>query len=155
VILTVGGLVGAPNRPAFDASRDRFFEHNNLSFERARAFTAADLSSLPQQTARVQDDKGAVLYSGPSLGDVLRVAGVTGDARSVRLSALDGYAAELAIADVHSQKWLLASEAEGKAFGIGDRGPLYAVRELPGNEKRTAEEDQKWVHSIYYIEAAR
>ncbi len=154
VILTIGGLVGATNRPALDASQDKFFHHNNISFQRARAFTNPDLSLLPQQTARVFDDTGAVLYRGPLLADILRVAEITSEAKSVRLYALDGYAAELPLQDVYSQKWLLASKAGGKAFGIGDRGPLYAVRELSGDGKRTADEDQKWVHSIYYIEVA-
>src|SRR5262249_20250418 len=150
-----GGLVGAPNRPAFDAAQDRFFNHNNISFQRARSFGVSDLSSLPQQTARVIGDAGAVLYRGPALTDILRVAEVTSEARSVRLFALDGYAAELPLQDVYDQKWLLASEAEGKPFGIGDRGPVYAVRQLTGDQKRTGDEDQKWVHSIYYIEVAR
>ena len=38
VVLTVGGLVGAPNRPPFDEKRDRFFQHNNLDFKQARAY---------------------------------------------------------------------------------------------------------------------
>ena len=40
VVLTVGGLVGVPNRPPFNEKKDRFFQHNNLEFQKARAYTS-------------------------------------------------------------------------------------------------------------------
>jgi hypothetical protein len=151
VVLTVGGFVGSPNRPPFDEKRDRFFQHNNLDFKQARAYTFADLQALPQQTAPVVEEGGAVLFKGPSLLDVLAAAKPASDAKTVRLSALDGYAAEIPLATVAKDGWVLAIEAGGNAFGIGDFGPLYTVRPLAG-EKRTNEEDAKWVFSLYYIE---
>ncbi len=152
VVLTVGGLVGSPNRKAFDAARDRFFDHNNLSFEKARAFALPDLLGLPQRTVTVKGDQGEAQYKGPLLRDVLEAASPPGDAKIARLSALDGYAAELPLASIKSQTWILAMEADGRAFGIGDFGPLYAVRQLAPGEKKTEEEGSKWVFSIYYIE---
>ncbi len=53
---------------------------------------------------------------------------------------------------VDAERWVLAVEADGNAFGIGDFGPLYAVRPLPAGEKKTEEEDARWVFSLYYIE---
>ena len=152
VVLTVGGLVGSPNRPPFDEKRDRFFQHNNLDFKQARTYTFADLQALPQQTAPVVEEGGAVLFKGPSLLDVLAAAKPASDAKTVRLSALDGYAAEIPLATVAKDGWVLAVEAGGNAFGIGDFGPLYTVRPLAAGEKRTNEEDAKWVFSLYYIE---
>ena len=38
-----------------------------------------------------------------------------------------------------------------RAFRIGDFGPLFAMRQLGPDEKKTAEEEAKWVHSLYYI----
>jgi hypothetical protein len=152
VVLTVGGLVGSPNRPPFMEKRDRFFQHNNLDFKQARAYTFADLQTLPQQGVPVVEEGDAVLFKGPLLQDVLAAAKPASDAKTVRLSALDGYAAEIPLATVAQDGWILAIEAGGNAFGIGDFGPLYTVRPLAAGEKRTSEEDAKWVFSLYYIE---
>ncbi len=152
VVLTVGGLIGAPNRPPFDAKRDRFFNHNNLGFNQARAFTFGDLLALPQQTVPLTEDGGETVFKGPLLSDILAAAKPLGDAKSVRLSALDSYAAEMTLETAKSERWVLAAEANGEAFGIGDFGPLYAVRPLPAGQKRTDEEEARWVFSLYYIE---
>jgi hypothetical protein len=152
VVLTVGGLVGSPNRPPFDAKRDRFFQHNNLDFKQARAYTFADLQALPQQAASVVEEGREILFKGPRLHDVLAAAKPASDAKTARLSALDGYAAEIPLATVERDGWVLAVEAGGDAFGIGDFGPLYTVRPLAAGEKRTDEEEAKWVFSLYYIE---
>jgi hypothetical protein len=152
VVLTVGGLVGAPNRSPLDGKRDRFFQHNNLDFKEARAYTFADLLALPQQSAPVVEKGGVILFRGPRLHDVLANANPASEAKTARLSALDGYAAEIPLATVAQDGWVLAVEAGGNAFGIGDFGPLYTVRPLAAGEKRTNEEDAKWVFSLYYIE---
>jgi hypothetical protein len=152
VVLTVGGLVGSPNRPPFDEKRDRFFQHNNLEFKQARTYTFADLQALPQQSAPVVEEGGVILFKGPRLHDVLAAAKPTSKAKTARLSALDGYAAEIPLATIAQDGWVLAVEAGGNAFGIGDFGPLYTVRPLAAGAKRTEEEDAKWVFSLYYIE---
>ncbi len=152
VVLTVGGLVGAPNRKPFDAKRDRFFYHNNLDFNQARAFTFADLLEFPQQTVPITEDSGETVYKGPLLQDVLALASPLSEAKTVRLSALDSYAAEMPLETAKAERWILALEADGNAFGIGDFGPLYAVRPLAPGEKKTEEEDARWVFSLYYIE---
>jgi hypothetical protein len=43
-------------------------------------------------------------------------------------------------------------ESDGKAFAIGDFGPLFSMRQLGRDEEKTGDEAAKWVHSIYYIE---
>lgn len=152
VVLTVGGLVGSPNRPPFNEKRDRFFQHNNLEFKVARGYTFADLAALPQEVVPVVEESGEILFKGPRLQDVLAAAKPLSEAKTARLCALDGYTAEIPLAAVDQEGWVLAVEAGGDAFGIGDFGPLYAVRPLAAGEKRTAEEDAKWVFSLYYIE---
>ncbi len=152
VVLTVGGLVGVPNRPPIDEKRDRFFHHNNLDFRQARAYTFADLLALPQQPVTVVEDSGEIVFTGPRLHDVLAAAKPPSEAKTARLSALDGYAAEIPLAAVDQEGWVLAVEAGGHAFGIGGVGPLYAVRPLAAGEKRTEEEDGRWVFSLYYID---
>ncbi len=152
VVLTVGGLVGAPNRQPFDEKRDRFFRHNTLDFREARAFTFGDLLALPQHSVPVVEEGDETLFRGPRLHDVLAAAQPLAGAKTVRLSALDSYAAELPLVAVEPEGWILALEAGGNAFGIGDVGPLFTVRPLAAGEKRSEEEDAKWVFSLYYIE---
>ena len=152
VVLTVGGLVGVPNRPPFNEKKDRFFQHNNLEFQKARAYASADLLALPQQVVPVVEESAEIVFKGPRLQDVLAAANPPSEAKTARLSALDGYAAEIPLVAVDQEGWVLAVEAGGHAFGIGGVGPLYAVRPLAAGEKRTEEEDAKWVFSLYYIE---
>ena len=151
-ILTVGGLVGAPNREPFDPERDRLFNHNNINFQKARAFSAGELAGLPKKTVTANSYGRDMAASGPLLHDVLAVAAPEAAAKTARLSALDGFAAEIALSDVEGQQWILAMEDNGQGLAIGALGPLYAMRQLGPDEKKTEEEEAKWVHSLYYIE---
>ncbi|MGO9172521.1 MAG: hypothetical protein ACLP7P_11225 [Rhodomicrobium sp.] len=152
VILTVGGLAGAPNRGALDPKRDRLFDRNNVSFQNARTFNAGELSALPHRTVESINYGIEMRCKGPLLHHVLAAANPAATAKTARLSALDGYAAELPLADILSQQWILAMESGGQAFALGNFGPLYAMRQLTPDEKKTDEEEAKWVHSVYYIE---
>jgi hypothetical protein len=152
VILTVGGLAGAPNRGPFDANRDRFFDHNNLSFKSARAFTEADLLRLPQHTVTAEVYGSGITATGPFLREVLAMTAPLSTAKTARFFALDGYGAEIPLADIQSQDWILATAIDGQPLTIGAFGPLYLMRQLPAGVKKTEEESDKWVHSLYYIE---
>jgi len=153
VVLTVGGLVGAPNRPPSEQKRDRLFYHNNIDFKQARAFSFGDLLQFSSVIATGLDAAGnAHIFKGPLLYDVLTAAMPLAEAKTARLSALDGFAVELALDAVYAERWVLALEADGNAFGIGDFGPIYLVRELPAGTKRTDEEEARWVFALYYIE---
>ena len=154
VILTIGGLVGAPNRGPFDSKRDRLFDHNNLSFEKARSFSAGELANFPPQSVNANIYGTEALAKGPRFQDVLAAVKPGGEAKTARLFALDGYGADIALTDIQSLIWILAMEANGRAFAIGDFGPLFAMRQLGPGEQKTEEEGAKWVHSLYYIELA-
>ncbi len=153
-VLTVGGLVGAPNRAPFDPERDRFFNHCNLAFKQARAFDAAALARLPQETVTADIYGKQAVCTGPRLHGVLAAANPLSEAKTARLTALDGYAAEIPLADIEDQQWILAMEANGQPVAIGDFGPLFAMRQLASKQAKTAEEEMKWVHSLFYIELA-
>jgi hypothetical protein len=154
VILTIGGLVDAPNRGPSDPRRDRLFDHNNLIFQKAHSFSAGELANFPPQIVEADFYGTHALARGPRLQDILGAAKPGGAARIARLFALDGYGAEIVLADIQRQSWILATEADGQAFAIGDFGPLFAMRQLGPNEKKTKDEEAKWVHSLYYIELA-
>jgi len=152
VILTVGRLVGAPNRGPLDPVRDRLFHANNIDFQKARIFSASELSDLMQETVSAVNYGLRMVGRGPLLQDVIAAASPEAAAKTVRLSALDGYAAEIPLSEVESQRWILATEADAKPFAMGDFGPLYAMRQLDPPENKPEEEEAKWVHSLYYIE---
>ncbi len=152
VILTVGGLVEAPNRGSLDPERDRLFHTNNISFQKARAFSAGSLAALPQHSVTAHHFGREIAGKGPLLHEILAAAAPHAAAKTARLSALDGYAAELALSDVKSQQWIAAMETDGKPHAIGDLGPLFAMRQLGPGERETQEEEAKWVYALYYIE---
>ncbi|WP_127078436.1 hypothetical protein [Rhodomicrobium lacus] len=153
VVLTVGGLVGAPNRPPLEQKRDRLFYSNNIDFKEARAFSYGDLLQFSQVIVTSLDEAGiAHVYKGPLLHDVLATALPPVEAKTARFSALDGFAAELSLDTVYSERWVLALEADGNAFDLGGFGPIYLVRELPAGTRRTEEEEARWVFALYYIE---
>jgi hypothetical protein len=151
-VLTVGGLIGSPNRGPLEPDLDRLFNHNNINFKKARFFTAGELSALPRKTVTANAYGRDLTASGPLLRDVLAAAAPDAAAKTARLSALDGYTVDLSLADVDAQQWILAMEDNGQGFAIGQFGPLYALRQLGPDEKKTEEEEAKWVHSLYYIE---
>jgi len=152
VILTVGGLIEAPNRGPFDPERDRLFNTNNISFERARAYNAGELAALPKHSVTAHHFGREMAGKGPLLHDVLATAAPDAAAKTARLFALDGYAAEIALPDIKSQRWILAVETDDRPLAIGDLGPLFAMRQLGGAERETEEEEAKWVYALYYIE---
>ncbi len=152
VVLTVGGLIGAPNRGPIDPKRDRLFDHNNLTFQKAHTFTVGELSRLNWQSVKAVIQGSDTLCKGPLLSSVLDAVSPLGSAKLARLSALDGYAAEIPLSDVKNQQWILAMEGDGRPFAIGNFGPLYSMRQLGPNETKTDEESAKWVYANYYIE---
>ena len=151
-ILTVGGLVGAPNRGALDPERDRLFNHYNITFQKARVFSAGELAGLPRKTVTANSYGRDMVASGPLLHEVLALAAPDATAKTARLTAIDGYNIEITLSDIEGQQWIVAMEDNGQGFAIGGLGPLYAMRQLGADEKKTEEEEAKWVHSLFYIE---
>jgi DMSO/TMAO reductase YedYZ molybdopterin-dependent catalytic subunit len=118
-------------------------------------WTASDWARLPRAEARVTDRQGqAVTYSGVSLCDVLRAAGVKlGEAAMpsreavasyVVVEAADGYRAVFALAELDPAQTdrviLLADRKDGRPLPAAE-GPLRVV--VPG-EKRPA----RWVRQV-------
>jgi DMSO/TMAO reductase YedYZ molybdopterin-dependent catalytic subunit len=118
-------------------------------------WTASDWARLPRTEARVTDRQGqAVTYSGVSLCEVLRAAGVKlGEtampsreavASYVVVEGADGYRAVFALAELDPAQTdrviLLADRKDGHPLPAAE-GPLRAV--VPG-EKRPA----RWVRQV-------
>lgn len=127
VVLTVTGNVEKPNRGPLDAFEDAVFSHLDVKFDKGFTFTLSDLKALPQKTVKVRypDWPREIEASGPSVVDVLKAASAEG--KKILVQANDGYAPEFAGEDISKDKMILALSADGKALGLGGRGPLWLL----------------------------
>jgi hypothetical protein len=127
VVLTVTGNVAKPNRGPIDAFEDAVFSHMDIKFDKAFTFTLSELKALPQKTIKVRypDWPREVEASGPSIVDVLKAA--TAEGKKILVQAIDGYAPEFTGEDIAKDKMILALSADGKALGLGGRGPLWLL----------------------------
>jgi hypothetical protein len=149
-LLTITGDIEKTNRGPFEAFSDGFLNHHGKTFERAFEFNGPALDAMPQQeiTANAEPWTKALAMRGPLLADVLAAAGATG--KPITVFALDGYGAAMTPEQIAAHRWVLATHADGKALGIGGRGPLWLVHDT-GSGKATAEQEGAWVWSVFHI----
>ncbi|AKZ64511.1 molybdopterin-dependent oxidoreductase [Herbaspirillum hiltneri N3] len=128
VLLTLTGAIGAGNRGALDPALDQMMAKQKLQFNRAHTFDFASLSALPQTTIKptLEYDNRQHVLSGPLLADVAHAAGASA-ARDVLLRAVDGYAVQVALADIRKYRFIVATHLDGKPIPLGGLGPLWAV----------------------------
>ena len=151
VILTVTGNVVLPTRAASSADVDKFFNFNDITFDKAAQFDAAALQALPQAMVNADFPKGGHVYQfeGPLLKDVLASIGATGDVVTIR--ALDGYAVDISLADAYAAGAVVALKRDGIPFAIGDFGPTHVVFPRADRADLANMNDDWWVWSIYHI----
>lgn len=90
-------------------------------------------------------------FTGVLVTDLLRVAGASPDATTLRITALDDYVAEIPIAD--AQRWpiMLATQTDGTPMAIEDKGPTRIV--YPADpEIDTLKTKDLWIWQITTIE---
>ena len=150
-VITVTGAIDNPNRGAFDEKADGFFAYHNVTFEKARTFTFAELEALGLQDFSVQYPNwpAAIAFRGPRLLDVLAAAGWSGD--KVLVQALDGYAFELDRASIEAGTFILALEADGQPLAIGGKGPAWLVFPLGSYPDQPADSDAGLVWAVFHI----
>lgn len=152
VVLTVAGAVDKPNRGPTDPFTDGFFGHHEIAFERAAEFDLAMLQAMGLHEARAGYPgwPGVSTFEGPLLADVLAAAGATG--RGLRAVALDGYAVDIAPADLEKFPVILAVKRDGRYLGLGGRGPIWVVyprEDFP--ELQQAKDDAALIWSVFVI----
>jgi hypothetical protein len=152
VVLTVAGDIGATNRGAYDDFEDGFFKHHERKFDKAAEFDLAMLEGLGMHEVTVTYDKWpkAARFEGPWLKDVLAAAGAAG--KDVAVLALDGFATEIAAADVDAYDWIVAVKRDGRYLGIGQRGPLWLVYARRDGKPIGEADEQRWPWAAFMIE---
>ncbi|MGH6737399.1 MAG: hypothetical protein ACRECX_15180 [Methyloceanibacter sp.] len=151
VVLTVGGLVGKPNRGPFDAKRDSLLASLKADFKHAFEFDRAMLLALPQGEVVAQPpefDKPAT-FSGPLLREVLGFI----EAAKVKTSfvAADGYAGFVMPEDIDGSDWILALSADGKPLGIGQQGPIWLLNTRAEGKGPRDDHRGHWVWAVVYM----
>ncbi len=131
-LLTVSGAIGAGNRGPFDPALDQMMAKQKLSFERARTFDFAALTSLAAVTIRptLEYDAKRHQLKGPLLMEVMKACGVEATEKTgLFLRAVDGYAAQIAAGEARRRGFIIATHLNGKPMALGGLGPLWAVYE--------------------------
>ncbi len=154
VVLTISGVVDLPNRGPYDAFTDAYMARFLDPFDKAHAFTLADLNALPQQRLTLQYPNWdqQVTVTGPSLLSVLKAAGATGE--KLEMMGLDGYTADFTQEMIVGGTFILALTMDDKPLAIGGRGPLWLV--FPPGEAAPSypgKDDQGLVWALFHINA--
>ena len=111
---------------------------------RVRVRSRAMLEGLGTVELRIEHAGwgGPMDVSGPRLADVLETAGCPGG--PLATLALDGFNTEISPETLEAHDWVVATRAEGRPLGLGERGPLWLVFDPPGERPATDEEADQW-----------
>lgn len=134
VLLTVSGDIERANRGPLNPAIDQMMHKHGLQFERAWALDALALRKLPAHSIRptLEYDGKKHTLVGPYVSDVVAVAaaGLKDGAKvQLGLRAVDGYVAQVSLAQVRQWGMLVALEIDGQPMALGGLGPQWAVYE--------------------------
>ena len=151
-LVTVFGPLGQYDRGAMQAEDEPLFAAYGLEFPRALGLAASDLSGFELLTVTTDFPLGGDQhsFSGPRLRDVLAFAGAAN--QTIRVTALDGYQREIAPERYLEHDVILALRQDGKAMGIGGRGPVMLVWPRGTDPALDGMNDDDWVFAIFAIE---
>ncbi len=93
-----------------------------------RRFSLRDLQALPQteQRAMLPEESRVYAWQGVRLSTLL-ASFERGDARSLRVDALNDYSALIPLSDLDAFDPILAYRRDGQTIGIAERGPLFVI----------------------------
>ena len=161
VLLTVGGLVGKGNRGPMDKALDQMMGKHGVSFAKAFTFDTDSLQRLPAVTIEptLEYDNKKHKLSGPLLTTVLAAAGVDVNAAlRLGLRAVDGYNAQVDLAEAKGWRMLVATHLDGQPMALGGLGPQWAVydadRLAAFKDKPVTERFGACPWGMYYIDVA-
>jgi hypothetical protein len=114
-------------------------------------FDADMLAALPRQkivTATPWYD-GPRTFEGPLLRDLLAAVGATG--RTLRVEALNDYAADLPFADALAYNVMIADRIDGEPIPVRDRGPLFII--YPFDQMPQLKTEQYYQRSVWQVKS--
>ena len=133
VILTVSGELSHPNAG------------------KSAEFDLAMLEALPGRKGTMETPwtTGKVEFSGPPLRAVLEAAGAKGT--SIKLVALNDYAAEVPMEDATKIDSILASRMNGDTMSVRDKGPLFMI--YPFDKDQSLYNEKYFSRSVWQIKS--
>jgi hypothetical protein len=129
-LLTVSGAIGAGNRGPFDPVLDQLMAKQKLVFSRAQTFDFTAIAALPAVTIKptLEYDGKQHALSGPLLLDVVKACGARPNEKTTLfVRAIDGYAAQIGVADATRRRFIVATHLDGKPMALGGLGPLWTI----------------------------
>lgn len=122
-------------------------EHTNAGA--TAQFDLAMLEKLVGRTGTMETPwtKGNVTFSGPLLKAVLEAAGAEG--KSLRVKALNDYAADVPMDDATKIDTILATRMDGETMSIRDKGPLFLI--YPFDVDRSLYNEKYFSRSVWQI----
>ncbi|WP_199137080.1 MULTISPECIES: molybdopterin-dependent oxidoreductase [Delftia] len=133
-VLTISGPGVRGNRGPLDPVADLLLKNHGLAFDSAWTTGAHALERLPtvEITPHIEYDGQPHRLRGPLLATVLQAAGVDSAAAAAKgqwitLQAIDGYRAQLPLAQALQWSMLLATHMDGRRLGLGGLGPQWAM----------------------------
>ncbi|HXZ09159.1 MAG TPA: molybdopterin-dependent oxidoreductase [Paraburkholderia sp.] len=130
VLLTVSGAIKRSNRGPLDPALDQMLAKHLVKFDSAYTFDFPTIAAMPAVTIKptLEYDARQHTLRGPLLADVLQQLGApaAGETKVV-LRAVDGYAVMTTLDTLRSDRFILATQIDGKPLPLGGLGPLWAV----------------------------
>lgn len=149
VILTIAEAPQpSPNPPAYEG----LFATYEIPVADARVFSRRDLSALRWRQITTDFPAGSPRrsFEGPRLSDVLQAAGFA-RGTSVRLTAFDGYEAEIDAAMIARHDPILALRADGAPLPTGGLGPVMLVWPRGDRGALSDMSDDLWAWGVFAI----
>ncbi|GGH06671.1 hypothetical protein GCM10007420_24090 [Glycocaulis albus] len=150
VVLVITGVDEA-NRGSRAVPYDGLYAIYGIEVQTARGFTRPELMAMSWRQIRADFPAGSAprVFDGPRLSDVLRSAGLEG--ASVRLTAFDGYEAEVPAELIARHEPILALRADGDPLGIGGLGPVMLVWPRLTQSDLADMNDDLWPWGVFAI----
>lgn len=121
--------------------------HTNAG--KSAAFDLDMLEALPGRKATMETpwSTGKTEFSGPLLRAVLEAAGANGT--TIRLVALNDYAAEVPVEDATMIDSMLATRMNGQTMSVREKGPLFMI--YPFDKDASLYNEKYFSRSVWQI----
>ncbi len=109
------------------------------------------LDALPQRETVTATPwhEGVQSFTGPQIADLLDLVGAEG--KTLRVVAINDYAIEIPVADMHENPVILASRQNDAPMSVRDKGPLFVI--YPFDENPDLFNELYFSRSVWQVKA--